>query len=64
VVSIAPGLGQPRPRRQGEARGLHVYEIEDDRLAINTYVWRDDDWGLTAERVYPRGRDPLDSERP
>jgi 3',5'-cyclic AMP phosphodiesterase CpdA len=64
VVSIAPGLGQPRPRRQGEARGLHVYEIKDDRLAINTYVWRDDDWGLTAERVYPRGRDPLDSERP
>ena len=27
VVSIAPGLGQPRPRRRGEARGLHVYEI-------------------------------------
>jgi len=63
VVSIAPGLGQPRPKRQGEARGLHVYEIEDDRLEVHTYVWRDDDWGLTAERVFPRGRDPLDRER-
>src|SRR5881394_697502 len=36
VVSIAPGLGQPRPKRQGEARGVHVYEIGSDRLAIRT----------------------------
>jgi 3',5'-cyclic AMP phosphodiesterase CpdA len=64
VVSIAPGLGQPRPKRQGEARGLHVYEIDDDRVKISTYVWRRDDWGLTAERMFPRGRVPLDSERP
>jgi 3',5'-cyclic AMP phosphodiesterase CpdA len=64
VVSIAPGLGQPRPKRQGEARGLHVYEIDEDRLEIRTYVWRDDDWGLTAERVFPRGRVPLETERP
>jgi 3',5'-cyclic AMP phosphodiesterase CpdA len=64
VVSIAPGLGQPRPQRQGEARGLHVYEIDDGRLEVHTYVWRDGDWGLTAERVVPRGREPLDTERP
>src|SRR5437763_2661969 len=32
VVSIAPGLGQPRPQRHGEARGLHVYEIEERYL--------------------------------
>jgi 3',5'-cyclic AMP phosphodiesterase CpdA len=62
VVSIAPGLGQPRPRRQGEARGLHVYEIADDRLGIQTYVWRDDEWALTAERLFPRGREPLSAE--
>ena len=62
VVSIAPGLGQPRPQRQGEARGLHVYTIEDARLGIETYVWREEDWGLTAERVFPRGRKPLRSE--
>ena len=29
VVSIAPGLGQPRPHRRGEARGLHVYEVDE-----------------------------------
>jgi 3',5'-cyclic AMP phosphodiesterase CpdA len=62
VVSIAPGLGQPRPRRQGEARGLHVYQIAEKCLRIETYVWRDTDWGLTAERQFPRGREPLKSE--
>jgi 3',5'-cyclic AMP phosphodiesterase CpdA len=62
VVSIAPGLGQPRPKRQGEARGLHVYEIEETFLRVETYVWRDTDWGLTAERQFPRGREPLESE--
>jgi 3',5'-cyclic AMP phosphodiesterase CpdA len=62
VVSIAPGLGQPRPKRQGEARGLHVYEIEESCLRIRTFVWRGTDWGLTAERQFPRGREPLDSE--
>jgi 3',5'-cyclic AMP phosphodiesterase CpdA len=62
VVSIAPGLGQPRPQRHGEARGLHVYEIEKTRLRVETYVWRDTDWGLTAERRFPRGREPLESE--
>jgi 3',5'-cyclic AMP phosphodiesterase CpdA len=62
VVSIAPGLGQPRPQRQGEARGLHVYDIEESCLRIRTFVWRERDWGLTAERRFPRGREPLDSE--
>lgn len=57
VVSVAPGLGQPRPKRQGEARGVHVYEIDDARLAIQTYVWRDAEWALTATRVFPRPSD-------
>jgi 3',5'-cyclic AMP phosphodiesterase CpdA len=64
VVSIAPGLGQPRPRRHGEARGVHVYEIEDAWLRVSTYVWLGTDWGLTAEREFPRGREPLESNRP
>ena len=59
VVSIAPGLGQPRPHRRGEARGLHVYEIDEDSLVVHTYIWRADDWGLTAVRRFPRGREPL-----
>jgi len=62
TVSVAPGLGQPRPNRRGEARGLHVYEASADTLLVQTYVWRDDDWGLTAVRRFPRGRSPLSSE--
>ena len=59
VVSIAPGLGQPRPNRRGEARGLQVYEATDDSIRVETYIWREDDWGLTAVRTFARGREPL-----
>ena len=61
-MSIAPGLGQPRPQRHGEARGVHVYEVDDTYLLVETYVWRDRDWGLTAERRFPRGREPLERQ--
>ena len=59
TVSIAPGLGQPRPQRRGEARGLHIYECSEDSILVETYVWRDNDWGLTAVRRFARGREPL-----
>ena len=59
TVSIAPGLGQPRPSRRGEARGLHVYVATAESLLVHTYTWREDDWGLTATRTFPRGREPL-----
>jgi len=59
VVSIAPGFGQPRPNRRGEARGLQVYDAADEALRALTYIWRDDGWGLTAVRTFPRGREPL-----
>jgi 3',5'-cyclic AMP phosphodiesterase CpdA len=59
VVSIAPGLGQPRPKRRGEARGCVVYRADDRSLTAETYIWRQDDWGLTAVRTFPRGREPL-----
>jgi hypothetical protein len=62
TVSVAPGLGQPRPRKRGEARGLHVYETTADVVRVQTYVWRDGDWGLTAERRFGRGREPLVSQ--
>jgi 3',5'-cyclic AMP phosphodiesterase CpdA len=63
VISIAPGLGQPRPQRRGEARGLQVYALDSEELVVETYVWREvlNDWGLTAERRFPRGRTPLDT---
>jgi 3',5'-cyclic AMP phosphodiesterase CpdA len=59
TVSIAPGLGQPRPHRRGEARGLHVYEFDDTQLTVHTFIWRRDEWELTAERTFARGREPL-----
>ena len=59
IVSIAPGLGQPRPQRRGEARGLHVYECTEVSIRVETYIWRDNDWGLTAVRRFARGREPL-----
>jgi 3',5'-cyclic AMP phosphodiesterase CpdA len=59
VVSIAPGLGQPRPNRLGEARGLHVYAIGERDFEVATYIWRRSGWGLTAERRFARGAEPL-----
>jgi 3',5'-cyclic AMP phosphodiesterase CpdA len=62
TVSVAPGLGRPRPNRRGEARGLHVYEATPETLLVQTYTWREDDWGLTGLRTFPRGRTPLTVE--
>jgi 3',5'-cyclic AMP phosphodiesterase CpdA len=59
VVAVAPGLGQPRPKRRGEALGLHVYQVEETALTVATYVWRDGDWAVTAARRFPRGRGSL-----
>jgi len=59
TVAIAPGLGQPRPNRRGEARGLHVYEARAAEIVVHTYVWRTAEWALTAERRFPRGHEPL-----
>jgi 3',5'-cyclic AMP phosphodiesterase CpdA len=61
TVSIAPGLGQPRPHRRGEARGLHVYEFDDTHLHVHTFTWRGEGWAITAERTFARGREPLSS---
>lgn len=63
VVAIAPGLGQPRPRRRGEARGCVVYTASDETLRVDMYIWRHEDWGLTGVRTFARGRDPLVVER-
>jgi 3',5'-cyclic AMP phosphodiesterase CpdA len=56
VVATAPGLGQPRPHRRGEARGLLVYEADVRELRVHTYIWRDGNWGPTASRRFPRGQ--------
>ena len=54
VVAIAPGLGQPRPRRLGEARGLHLYEADADEIVVRTFLWSHGDWNLSAERRFVR----------
>jgi 3',5'-cyclic AMP phosphodiesterase CpdA len=65
TVAIAPGLGQPRPKRRGEARGLHLYEADERSLRVLTYAWMPSEdagagrWGRIADRRFPRGERPL-----
>ncbi|HEY5057869.1 MAG TPA: metallophosphoesterase [Gaiellaceae bacterium] len=59
VLTVAPGFGQPRPNRLGEARGLHVYEIETETVTVLTHIWQGADWGLEARRTFARGPAPL-----
>jgi 3',5'-cyclic AMP phosphodiesterase CpdA len=54
VVAVAPGLGQPRPRRLGEARGVHVHEADADAIVVRTFRWSRGDWTLSAERRFVR----------
>ena len=54
VVAIAPGLGQPRPRRLGEARGLHLHEADADAIVVRTFLWSGGDWTQSAERRFVR----------
>ena len=59
TVITAPGLGQPRPKRRGEARGLHVIEADDSSLRILTFAWAETRWAQIADRRFPRGLEPL-----
>jgi 3',5'-cyclic AMP phosphodiesterase CpdA len=59
TVLTAPGLGQPRPRRLGEARGLHLVEADETALRVLTYAWVDGRWAQIADRRFPRGTEPL-----
>jgi 3',5'-cyclic AMP phosphodiesterase CpdA len=54
VVAIAPGLGQPRPRRLGEARGLHLHEADAEAIMVRTFRWSRGEWTLGAERRFSR----------
>ncbi|HXF98087.1 MAG TPA: metallophosphoesterase [Gaiellaceae bacterium] len=55
VLATVAGLGRPRPRRRGEARGVNVYEADAGSLTATTYAW--DGAGLVelARRSFPRG---------
>jgi 3',5'-cyclic AMP phosphodiesterase CpdA len=54
VVAVAPGLGQPRPRRLGEARGLHLHEADADAIVVRTFRWSRGEWTQSAERRFVR----------
>jgi 3',5'-cyclic AMP phosphodiesterase CpdA len=54
VIAIAPGLGRPRPRRLGEARGLHLHEADEEAIVVRTYRWSGVGWTLGAERRFAR----------
>jgi 3',5'-cyclic AMP phosphodiesterase CpdA len=54
VIATAPGLGQPRPRRRGEARGLHAIEADEHEIRIDTYVFSGDAFVPVAARRFPR----------
>jgi 3',5'-cyclic AMP phosphodiesterase CpdA len=54
VIAVAPGLGQPRPRRLGEARGLHLHEADADSIVVRTFLWSHSDWAPSAERRFAR----------
>jgi hypothetical protein len=54
AIVIAPGLGQPRPKRRGEARGLHVVDADEREIAVETYVVVDDEFVRIAARRFAR----------
>lgn len=59
TVVTAPGLGQPRPKRRGEARGLHAFEVDETSIRALTFAWLRDRWAEIADRRFPRGNEPL-----
>lgn len=54
TVTVAPGLGQPRPHRRGEACGLMVYGADERELQVETHLWDGADWGVVARRLFRR----------
>jgi 3',5'-cyclic AMP phosphodiesterase CpdA len=55
VLATVPGLGRPRPRRRGEARGVNVYEADAASLTVTTFAWDGAAFGETGRRAFPRG---------
>jgi 3',5'-cyclic AMP phosphodiesterase CpdA len=62
AIVIAPGLGQPRPKRRGEARGLHVIDADEREIAVETQVFADEEFAPIAARRFPRRPRPLSGE--
>jgi 3',5'-cyclic AMP phosphodiesterase CpdA len=54
TVTVAPGLGQPRPHRRGEARGFMAYGADEHDVHVETYLWNGEDWAPAARRLFGR----------
>jgi 3',5'-cyclic AMP phosphodiesterase CpdA len=54
TLTVAPGLGQPRPRRRGEACGAMVYEADEKQLQVETHLWDGAGWTVVARRLFDR----------
>jgi 3',5'-cyclic AMP phosphodiesterase CpdA len=59
TIATAPGLGHPRPKRRGEARGLHLFEAGERTIRALTFAWTGATWTQIADRSFPRGTEPL-----
>lgn len=55
VLVTAPGLGRPRPQRQGEAQGAIVYESDETTLTVITFAWDGTSFAEVGRRSFPRG---------
>jgi 3',5'-cyclic AMP phosphodiesterase CpdA len=54
VLATAPGFGQPRPNRLGEANGLHVVRWTASEIEIETRIWRRGSFEPTGMKCAPR----------
>jgi 3',5'-cyclic AMP phosphodiesterase CpdA len=57
VLATAPGFNRPRPRRGGEAQGLHVIRWSDSELSVETRIWDGASFSPAGRRLFTRGRD-------
>jgi len=63
IVTTAPGLGRPRPRRRGEACGALAYIVDEATIVVETHLWRRPAFELSASRRFARaGRMLSDGE--
>ena len=54
VLATAPGFGQPRPNRLGEARGLHLIGHDAETVEVETFLWSGGAFRLDATRRFSR----------
>jgi 3',5'-cyclic AMP phosphodiesterase CpdA len=54
VLATAPGLGRPRPKRREEARGLNVYDADEQHITVRTYAWDGEALLEVGRRLFAR----------